>query len=341
MKKPSTQSKRQTFAEEGRLVAEETYIASQPPSKGRLIGLDCHLGVRAVVLESCHVGKHAKTYADSDKMAAARIALVYLAGKAPCVWVRDALTCERRELLHACQKAVADHTAATNSLKGYLNHFAIRLGSRPLQLERTQHWILKQRDWSLLQQELLGAYFADLEGQAQRRKRLQLLIAQQVWGEPLMLRCMKLLGIGMINDFALLSVIGDVRRFERPEKLVVYLGLNPDQRQSGRAKNIKLGTALANAAAATCAISSSKAPKPCCEWAGAPPWASGAGNSSPAKDNAIPPWPPSPANWWFRPGTCSPETAHRSGARQEPRHQAPETQRHPRQEPQSPTRTPF
>jgi hypothetical protein len=50
-----------------------------------------------------------------------------------------------------------------------------------------------------LQQELLAAYFADLDGQAQRRKRLQLLIAQQVCAEPLMLRCMKLLGIGMIN----------------------------------------------------------------------------------------------------------------------------------------------
>ena len=133
---------------DGPLVVElEVYIAPPPPSKGRIIGLDCHpdtytaavfrgttphdakkltsrenislqqlldwvtkeftkedlflleagsnsfeicrrltdLGVRAIVLESCHVGKHAKTYADNDKMAAARIALVYLAGNAPCV----------------------------------------------------------------------------------------------------------------------------------------------------------------------------------------------------------------------------------------------------------------
>jgi hypothetical protein len=43
------------------------------------------LGLRAVVLESSHVGKHAKSYADNDKMAAARIALVYLSGNALCV----------------------------------------------------------------------------------------------------------------------------------------------------------------------------------------------------------------------------------------------------------------
>lgn len=56
-----------------------------------------------------------------------------------------------------------------------------------------------------------------------------------------MLRCMKVLGVGLINAFALLAVIGDVRRFERPEKLVAYIGLNPGQRQSGKSKNIKLG----------------------------------------------------------------------------------------------------
>jgi transposase len=174
-------------------------------------------------------------------MAAARIALVYLAGNAPCVWVPDALSCERRELLAAHQNDVADHTAATNSLKGYLNQFAIRPGSRNLHLDRTRAWVLKERDWTPLQRELLGSYFAQLDSQDQRRKALTRLIAAQVAAEPLMLRAMKLLGIGMINAFALLSVIGDVRRFERPEKLVAYIGLNPGQRQSGAGKNVKLG----------------------------------------------------------------------------------------------------
>lgn len=199
------------------------------------------LGLRAVVLESCHVGQRAKTYADNDKMAAARMVRVYLAGDAPCVWVPDPKTCERRELLHAHQSAVAAHTAAVNTLKSYLGMFAIRPGSRGLQLERTRKWVLQQRDWLPLQRELLAIYFAQLDSQAQRRKQLTGLIAQEVSAEPLMLRCMKLLGIGMINAFALLAIIGDVRRFERPEKLVAYIGLNPGQRQSGAGKNIKIG----------------------------------------------------------------------------------------------------
>lgn len=300
---PPKEPEKQRPPEEGRSEGTERYLAPPPPSKGRIIGLDCHpdtftaavfrgttphdacklsthpdmslkkfldwaateftrndlflmeagsnsfelhrrllaLGLRAVVMESAHVGKHAKTYADNDKMAAARIALVYLQGNAPCVWVPDATTCERRELLHAYNKAVADNTAAINSLKGYLNQFTIRTGSRALGTEKTEAWILAQRAWTPLQTELLADYFQNLRTQIERRKAMLRLIGRQISAEPLMLRCMKLLGIGMINAFALLAVIGDVRRFERPEKLVAYIGLNPGQRESGRGKNIKLG----------------------------------------------------------------------------------------------------
>ncbi len=306
MKKQTNTSKipkKQRPPAKSRPEGAETYLAPPPPSKGRVIGLDCHpdtftaavfrgttphdarklsthpdmslkkllewaakeftrddlflmeagsnsfeihrrllaLGLRAVVMESCHVGKHAKTYADNDKIAAARIALVYFQGNAPCVWVPDPITCERRELLHAYTKAVEDCTAASNTLKGYLNQFTIRTGSRTLDSEKTKTWVLAQRDWTPLQRDLLNAYFHNLAHQGARRTTLRRLIGQQICAEPLMLRCMKLLGIGQINAFALLAIIGDVRRFERPEKLVAYIGLNPGQRESGRGKFIKVG----------------------------------------------------------------------------------------------------
>jgi len=200
------------------------------------------LGLKAVVMESCHVGKHAKTYADNDKMAAARIALVYLQGNAPCVWVPDSLTRERRELLHSYNKAVEAHTQATNALKGYLTQYTVRPGSqRKLELPRSEQWVLKQREWTPLQLELLADHFAHLRAQAERRKKFQRMIGRSICAEPLMLRCMKLLGIGQINAFALLAIIGDVRRFQRPQKLIAYLGLNPGSRESGRGKLVKLG----------------------------------------------------------------------------------------------------
>ena len=199
------------------------------------------LGLRAVVLESCHVGKHAKTYADNDKMAAARIALVYFAGNAPCVWVPDEQSRERRELLHAYRKAVSDHTAAGNSLKAYLNGQGIRLAKRNPEMKASRRWILQERDWSVLQQQILFEHLGDLDACKERRKRLYRLIGQEVTQEPMMLRCMKVLGVGIVSAFALMAVIGDIKRFHSPEKLVAYIGLNPGQRQSGKGKNIKLG----------------------------------------------------------------------------------------------------
>ena len=206
-------------------------------------------------------------------MAAARIALVYLAGNAPCVWVPDEQSRQRRELLHAYGKAVADHTAASNSLRAYLNGNAIRPAKSNLELESTRQRILKQRDWSPMQREILAEHFGDSDACKERRKRLYRLIAAEMSAEPMMLRCLKVLGVGLINAFALLAVIGDVRRFQRPEKLVAYIGLNPGQRQSGRGKNIKLG--VGKRGRGTSAISSSKGLRPFCAWAPPPSWANG------------------------------------------------------------------
>lgn len=199
------------------------------------------LGLRAYVLESAHVGRHAALHCDNDKIAAVRIAKVYLIGKAPCVWQPDPVTAGRRELLHAHQSAVSDHTAATNALKGYLNLFTVRPGKQGMETPAFATWLGRQREWTPLQQALLDDHLLQIKTQKARRDTLRRLIAQQISQEPLMLRLMKILGIGLINAFALLATIGDIHRFARPEQLVAYLGLSPGQRQSGQGKDIRLG----------------------------------------------------------------------------------------------------
>lgn len=290
--------------EEGRMEgALESFLAPPPPSKGRIVGIDCHpdtftaavftgttphnarqlschdgltlekrmtwagrdltskdlilmeagsnsfeicrrlqaLGLQAVVLESGWVGKHAKSYADNDRMAAARMVMVYLAGNAPCVWQPDEVTIQRRELLHAYTAAVTGHVAAGNALKGYLNQYTVRLGKRNGACAKDREWLLNCREWSALQREILLGYFSSLDHHGALRKRLSRLISREVCSEPLMLHCLKLLGIGMVNAFALLATIGDVRRFRHAKALCSYLGLSPGQRQSGHGKNVKVG----------------------------------------------------------------------------------------------------
>ncbi|MCP5544180.1 MAG: transposase [Akkermansiaceae bacterium] len=190
------------------------------------------LGLRAVVMESCHVGKHAKTYADNDKMAAAPHRLGLPPGKGSLRLGARRLTRERRKLLHALhqgrrgphrrhqlpqrlpQPVHHPHRPPDPRNPGHR-----KMGAQPARLDPAPT------------RELLAGYYRNLRFQSERRKVLQRLIGRQICAEPLMLRCMKLLGISQINAFALLAIIGDVRRFERPEKLVAYIGLNPGQRE--------------------------------------------------------------------------------------------------------------
>jgi hypothetical protein len=63
-------------------------------------------GVCAVVLESQRAGQIRKTYCANDRSDAVKLARIYLSGLAHSVWQPDAVTRERREVLHAYRKAV-------------------------------------------------------------------------------------------------------------------------------------------------------------------------------------------------------------------------------------------
>jgi hypothetical protein len=52
-------------------------------------------------------------------------------------------------------------------------------------LESTRQWILKQRDWSTMQRDILGEHFGDLGACKERRKRLYRLIAAEMSAEPI------------------------------------------------------------------------------------------------------------------------------------------------------------
>jgi len=279
--KKETKTNKVESPDEVRKEEVETYLPPPPPSKGIIVGVDCHpdtftaaeikgttvhnaqhigtrgemtldnfltwaqknftredlflmeagsnsfelhrlltdAGLRALVLESAHVGRHAKTYADNDAIAAQRIAMVFLGTKAPCVWVPDEQTRQRRELLHLYTRSVKQDTESTNALKGYLNQYTVRIGKRDIRSEKTHAWIMAQRNWSPLQENILEDHICQILAARQRRKKATRLIAVEACNDPRILALMSLLGIGLINAFALLATIGDISRFASPRKL--------------------------------------------------------------------------------------------------------------------------
>ena len=198
-------------------------------------------GFRAIVLESQQVGKTAEAYLDNDLIASERIARAYLTGISKAVWVADALTRELREILHLYLGAKRDETRAVNELRGLLNQYHVRPGKRNVRNEKTRTWVLGKREWTARQLLVINDLFDEVIHATQRAERWHQRICQEVVSNPSMLACLRVVGIGVINAFAIVAVVGDIRRFSSPQKLVAYLGLNPGLKQSGKGKRIKIG----------------------------------------------------------------------------------------------------
>ena len=190
---------------------------------------------KALVLESCQMGRLKEAHANNDKISAVRIAKAYLAGTAKIVWVPDPKTQERRDWFHAHAKAVKRTTQMRNRLISYLSDNGVRFDrEHPLaedasaeeQIRAAKTWA--PRSWQVIQGMLMEERHAQ-----EQRQHWESLLAQEVLTDPLLLSLVRLCGVRDIVAFALGAIIGDIKRFENPKKLVKYVGLNPAFDDSG------------------------------------------------------------------------------------------------------------
>jgi transposase len=193
---------------------------------------------RALVLESCHLGKLKEAHANNDKISAVRIGKAYLAGTAKEVWVPDAKTQERRDWFHAHRKATKRTTQAHNSLLSYLSDNGVRLkkGTRLASDPQAEAKLRATREWSPRQWQVLEVLLLQLRHADQQRQHWRSLIAQEVLGDPELLSIVRLCGVREMVAFALGAFIGDIKRFADPKKLVKYVGLNPAFDDSGESQ---------------------------------------------------------------------------------------------------------
>jgi transposase len=194
------------------------------------------IGRKALVLESCQMGKLKEAHANNDKISAVRIGKAYLAGTAKEVWVPDLRTQERRDAFYAHAKAVKRTTQTRNRLRSYLSDHGVRLPQnvRLTKIKEAQEQIQKAHTWSPLQWTILENLLVDLEQANQQRERWRSVIAQEVLDDAHMLSMVRLCGVRETIAFALGAFIGDIKRFAQPRKLVKYVGLNPAFDHSGK-----------------------------------------------------------------------------------------------------------
>jgi transposase len=193
---------------------------------------------QALVLESWHLGKLKEAHANNDKISAVRIGKAYLAGTAKVVWVPDQKTQERRDLFHIHRKAVKRTTQLSARFRSYLSDNGVRLKKHTRLTEEglAEKQIQAARSWSLGQWRVVEGLLLELRQADQQRRQWRSLIAQEVLCDPQLLSIVRLCGVREMVAFALGALVGDIRRFGDPKKLVKYIGLNPAFDDSGESK---------------------------------------------------------------------------------------------------------
>jgi transposase len=192
---------------------------------------------KALVLESCQMGKLKEAHANNDKISAVRIAKAYLAGTAKIVWLPDPKTQERRDWFHAQQKTVRRTTQVHNRLLSYLSDNGVRFTSPNLLSEcptTAQEQIQKSKPWTPRQWQVIQGILMEMRHAQEQHQHWTSLIAQEVLTDPQLLSLVRLCGVRDVVAFALGAIIGDINRFDNPKKLVKYVGLNPAFDDSGK-----------------------------------------------------------------------------------------------------------
>jgi len=193
------------------------------------------IGRKALPLESCHLGKLKEAHANNDKISAVRIGKAYLAGTAKVVWVPDTRTQERRDWLHAYRKAQKRTAQMSCRIRSYLSDNGVRLkrNTHLTKVGEVEEQIRKARDWSSRQWQVIEIMLVELRHAETQRIQWRRLIAQEVLSDPELLAIVRLCGVREMVAFALGAVVGDIKRFADPKKLVAYIGLNPAFDDSG------------------------------------------------------------------------------------------------------------
>ena len=168
----------------------------------------------------------------TDDIDAATLAELLAADYLPPVWRPDEATRTLRRLVSHRAGLVRDRTAARNRVAAVLARRLVRPPATDLFGVRGRAWL---ESLELPADERLSldsglALDAVLTGQVAAAERA---IAAAVVDDPRARRLLTIPGVGLVVAASILAVVGDVGRFDRPAKLVSYLGLDPRVRQSG------------------------------------------------------------------------------------------------------------
>jgi transposase len=225
------------------------------------------LVARVVVSNPRKTRAIAEAKVKTDKVDARILAQLLAADFLASVWVADDRTRMLRRLVHRRTHLVRQRTRLKNQVHAILaRNLAPTCPHSDLFGGVGRRWLAEQ----VLpddEQRSVGALLRQLEFHGTELHEVERDIAIEAIDDPVVARLMTVPGIDVAVAISIVAAVGDFSRFEDPNKLVSYLGLNPRVRQSGdraasHGRITKAGRSQARGMLVEAAFAASRSPGP-------------------------------------------------------------------------------
>lgn len=203
----------------------------------------------------------------TDKVDARILAQLLAADFLPETWVADDQTRRRRRLVARRVHLVKQRTRLKNQVHAILSRNLVpTCPHADLFGGVGRRWLARQ-PLPVDEQRSVEALLRQLDFHGEELAEVERDIVIDAVDDPVIARLMTVPGIDVTVAMSIMAAVGDFSRFESPDRLVSYLGLNPRVSQSGdrpatHGRITKAGRAQARGMLVEAAFSASRAPGP-------------------------------------------------------------------------------
>ena len=188
---------------------------------------------RVVVANPYKTRLIAEAHIKNDKVDALALARLLSAGFICEVWVPNAETRQWRILAQHRATLQRHCTQVKNRLHSLRQRHNLHCPTTSLFSRAGRQW-LRAQAWPVTEALAVRQDLAQLELLEAQLHEVDQQIASLAAQDARIARLLQINGIGVVTAFAILAVIGDIRRFPAARKLTSYVGLVPRQHQSGQ-----------------------------------------------------------------------------------------------------------
>ena len=204
----------------------------------------------------------------TDKVDARILAQLLAADFLPETWVADDQTRRRRRLVARRVHLVKQHTRLKNQVHAVLSRNLVPMCPHADLFGGVGRRWLAQQSVPADEQRSVDALLRQLDFHGDELAEVERDIAVDAVEDPVIARLMTVPGINVTVAMSIIAAVGDFSRFESPDRLVSYLGLNPRVSQSGNrpathGRITKAGRAQARGMMVEAAFAASRAPARC------------------------------------------------------------------------------